>query len=104
MENKNKSNVLDIVKTLVEQISKNYSVESVYLYGSCSYGSPGNESDIDVAVILNEFIDNAKDFDIFRIGQKIDLDLEVVAFTNDDFVSDASDLIVEIKTKGEKVA
>ena len=104
MENKNRAYALNIIDMFVREIAEKYHVEYVYLYGSYCYGNPGKDSDIDVAVILNESIDIEKDFDIFQKAQKINLDLEAVVFTLDEFNQDASDLVVEIKNKGEKVA
>ena len=104
MEIKNKAYALNIIDSFVKQISEEYHVVYVSLYGSYCYGNPGNNSDIDVAVIINESIDNYKDFDIFQKAQKINLDLEAVVFTLDEFNQNASDLVVEIKKRGEKVA
>lgn len=104
MEVKNKAYALNIIDSFVRQVSEEYNVAYVYLYGSYCYGNPGNNSDIDVAVILRESVDNEKDFDIFQKAQKVNLDLEAVVFTLDEFNRDASDLVVEIKKRGEKVA
>lgn len=104
MEVKNKSDVLAIIEEFNDQIKKDYSVDSLYLFGSYSYGNPDIESDIDLAVILNEKIDDKIDFEIFVKAQRISLDLETVSFTKVDFENEKSDLIIEIKKKGEKVA
>ncbi len=101
---KNKSYVVDIVKEFIEIISKEYSINSVYIFGSYCYGNPTQDSDIDIAVILNESVDEIKDFEIFRRAQKLNPDLEAVVFSVDEFNRDLSDIIVEIKQKGEKVA
>ncbi len=104
MENKSKSHAVNIIKEFIETISKDYSVDSVYFYGSYCYGTPHTDSDIDIAVILDEPVDETKDFEIFRRAQKINTDLEAVVFSVYEFNNDLSDIIVEIKQKGEKVA
>lgn len=104
MSGKDKTYDSNLINSFIEQISKEYNVSSVYLFGSYCYGNPDKNSDIDVAVILDEPVDDAKDFDIFRRAQKLDLNLEAVVFNIDEFNQDASDLVVEIKNKGEKIA
>ena len=46
-------NVLKSVEEYIKEISKYYSIQEVYLFGSYAKGTSHEDSDIDVAVIIN---------------------------------------------------
>ncbi|MEW5815871.1 MAG: nucleotidyltransferase domain-containing protein [Spirochaetota bacterium] len=104
MPTKSKTDIVDTVKTFIDSISGRYKIHAVFFFGSRVYGNPGEESDIDIAIILDEDVDDAKDFDIFRRAQDFDLDMELVVFSVVEFNRNAIDLVVEVKEKGEKIA
>jgi predicted nucleotidyltransferase len=104
MQIKTKSDVVITVKKIINRISFKYDIHGVYLFGSYANGEQTEESDIDVAIILNEKVDFDKDFEIFKEAQNFNLDLEPVVYSVSEFNNDLTDIIVEIKQKGEKIA
>ena len=50
-----KSTVISLVEQYAQAVTKEFTPESVMLYGSYAKGNAHDESDIDVAVIFNEF-------------------------------------------------
>ena len=45
--------VLKSVEEYIKEISKHYSIQGVYLFGSYAKGTNHEDSDIDVAIIIN---------------------------------------------------
>ena len=45
-------NILKSVKKYIKEISKHYSIQEVYLFGSYAKGTNHEDSDIDVAVVV----------------------------------------------------
>jgi uncharacterized protein len=55
-----------IARRFVEFLKKNYSLHSVYLYGSYAKGNFDEESDIDIAVVADDFTGDIVE-DIFKL-------------------------------------
>jgi predicted nucleotidyltransferase len=104
MQTAKKSDVINIVKEFINSISEKYKIKNVYLFGSYSNETPNEYSDIDIAIILNEKVDATVDFDIFKKAQLFDPRIEPVVYSVSEFQQDITDIIVEVKQKGEKIA
>lgn len=83
----NNIKVEDIVKTYAELVMKEIKVSSIYLYGSYAKGTYSEDSDIDIAVIGDDFIgDPIEDtLQLMRIRRKVDNRIEPHPFKSSDF-------------------
>lgn len=82
-------------KVIMETITKylnllrenNISFERVYLYGSYVKGNPHEDSDIDLAIISEEWLPDILDaqWQLMKLGRKVDTRIEPHPFTKDDF-------------------
>ena len=97
-----KNNVLQIVKQLGIELSNNYDIKGLYLYGSYAQGRAHDDSDIDVAVILN-MVNYEDELKIFRIAHKKDIRIEALCYSMNDFENSLLPIIPEIKEKGLKI-
>ena len=97
-------NILDIVKEYVQEISKYYKVQEVYLFGSYAKGTNNEDSDIDVAIIINS---NENTFDLLvelmMYTEDIDLRIEPHPIKVKDF-EEGNPFVQEILETGLKVA
>ncbi|MDO9152180.1 MAG: nucleotidyltransferase domain-containing protein [Paludibacter sp.] len=96
--------VIETAKNFIDQIPKNLVVSKSYLFGSYARGNEHEDSDIDIAVI----IDNMTDFyetqmELMRIRRKIDLRIEPHPFKTDEF-SSSNPFANEIKNTGIEIS
>ena len=91
--------VINIVKQYGELVKQNYSVDQIYLFGSYAKGNAREESDIDVAIVLKEIVDEylAQSTNLFQLRRKIDLRIEPVLFESN---NDISGFLEEIQASG----
>ena len=79
-------NIMNVVKKYIEEISKKFEVKAVYIFGSYAKGTSHEDSDIDIAVILNS---DRNSFDIMvelmMLTQDIDLRIEPHPIKTEDF-------------------
>lgn len=77
----------DIVNAYVELVKKEINVSSIYLYGSYAKGTYSEDSDIDIAVVGENFIgDPIEDtLKLMRIRRKVDTRIEPHPFRKSDF-------------------
>ena len=91
--------VINIVQKYVEVIKQNYDVKQIYLFGSYAKGNAKEESDIDVAIVLDKIGDDylAQSTKLFQLRRKIDLRIEPVLL---EFNNDISGFLNEIISTG----
>ena len=96
--------ILKNVKKYVEVISKHYNIQEVYLFGSYAKGTYNENSDIDVAVIINSD-NNVFDLmvELMMLTQNIDLRIEPHPIKVKDF-EEGNPFVQEIIDTGIKVA
>jgi uncharacterized protein len=80
--------VIDTVKQYIMIIPKDFGVKKAYLFGSFAKGKEKEESDIDIALVL----DNMPDFfytqkQLMKLRRKIDLRIEPHPIKEQDFNS-----------------
>lgn len=77
----------DIAKKYAEMVMRELKVNSIYLYGSYAKGNYNEDSDIDIAVVGEDFIgDPVEDtLKLMRIRRKVDNRIEPHPFKNSDF-------------------
>ena len=97
-----KDSVLRIVKQLLEELQSTYDLKGLYLYGSYAENRANEDSDIDVAVIL-ESIEYSDELRIFRLAHKKDIRIEALCFSKKDFDHSLLPIIPEIKRKGIRI-
>lgn len=87
-----------------ELVKQELNINSVYLYGSYVKGTNCADSDIDIAVVGDEFTgDPVKDtLKLMKIRRKVDIRIEPHAFKISDFESSNS-YIQEILSTGIKI-
>jgi len=96
-----KSKVIDKVKQYAYLVCDYFPVQKIILYGSYVKGTAGENSDIDVAVIVDkiegDFLESAAK--LFNLTHDIDVSIEPVLFElNSD---DPSGFLEEIQRTGE---
>ncbi len=98
-----KSETISIVKEFASIVKSKYGSAEIILFGSYSKGTNHIESDIDIAIILNDF-DNYSNIqlDLMRIRRKIDSRIEPHPFRASDF-NENNPLVNEIKKYGQKI-
>jgi len=81
------STIENIVKKYAELVKQELNVSSIYLYGSYAKGTYSEDSDIDIAVIGENFIgDPIEDtLKLMRIRRKVDNRIEPHPFKSSDF-------------------
>jgi uncharacterized protein len=89
--------VIDTVKQYVMTIPKDFGVKKAYLFGSFAKGKETEDSDIDIAIV----IENIPDFfatqrQLLKLRRKIDLRIEPHPIEEQDF-SSLNPLSYEIK-------
>lgn len=105
---KTKDQVVEIVRSFVKEISKDYRVVDLILFGSYAHGVPRPESDIDLAVVSPDF-SNMSEMEILqflsRKAMKVDTSLEVVAFTPEELLApDPRSFSYQVKSLGISIA
>lgn len=97
-------NILKSVEKYIKEISKYYSIKEVYLFGSYAKGINHEDSDIDVAIIINSD-NNVFDLmvELMILTQNIDLRIEPHPIKVNDF-EEGNPFVQEIIDTGIKVA
>ena len=100
------SEIKDIVLRYVEKICKNYKVEAVILFGSYAKGTEHEDSDIDIAIVIDKFKDNIIDEEVefMNIRKGIDYRIEPHIIRIDDYKNIATPFVKEVIDTGIKVA
>ena len=99
------NSAIKIIKRYVQELKKhNIPIQQVIIFGSYVKGHPGEESDIDVALISSSFTGNRFEDrrKIVPLRRTIDSRIEPIPFTPEDFAKDGN-LIGEIKKTGKTI-
>lgn len=98
-----RTEALNIVRKFATLVKNNYDCKEVFLFGSYAKGTNREESDIDVAVILDEF-ENTMDvqLELMRLRRKIDSRIEPHPFRVKDF-NIQNPIAHEILTFGHRI-
>ena len=96
--------IITLIKKFVSLASKEFEIESVYLFGSYAVGNANDYSDIDIAVVADNF-EGSRFFDRRRLNEyilKTSYDLEVHPFKTEEFTED-NPFVKEILKVGLKL-
>lgn len=104
MAQNNTTTIETIVRQYAELLKAVYSIHSIYLYGSQSCGVPTEDSDIDVAVVSENFSgDPVEDMvQLMKYRRSVDLRIEPHPFTVFDFTS-SNPIAKEIMETGIRI-
>ena len=98
------SDILKIVNKYVKKISKRFNINAVYLFGSYAKGTEHEDSDIDIAVILDSNSDTIDLMvELMMLTESIDLRIEPHPIKINDF-EEGNPFVDGIKNTGLKVA
>lgn len=91
-----------LAECFVREAKKKYPVSETWLYGSFAYGHPTEESDIDIAVIMDPAPENIieTEIDLYRIRRAIDTRLEPIILEPENDRSGFSEMVT---TKGIRI-
>ena len=99
------SEIASSVMKFVEEVSKKYKVNTIILFGSYAKGTNHKDSDIDIAIVSEDFVDI---YDVMAIlmGMTWDIDarIEPHPITKDDYDKIANPFVKEVIDTGIKVA
>lgn len=91
---------IDVIATqYADLVKKEMKVESIYLFGSYTNGTPNQDSDIDIAVIADDFSGDVLEDTLWlmKIRRKVDLRIEPHAMKAD------NPFIKEVIATGRKI-
>ncbi len=101
-----KNALLDDLKTVLLRLAKEHDVRAAYVFGSYAMGSPGEHSDVDVAIVLGRIRDGSpfdERFEIFHELQQHNSLFEVVCFQEAEFAKGDEELIRRIEREGIRI-
>jgi len=97
--------ILDSINKFIEEIKKQYNVTAIILFGSYAKGTQNEDSDIDIAVISDDFED-IYDCMAILMGMTWDIDarIEPHPITTEDYENISNPFVKEVVDTGIKVA
>lgn len=97
--------ILNSINKYVKEIKKKYNVSTIILFGSYAKGTENEDSDIDIAIVSDDF-ENIYDCMAILMGMTWDIDarIEPHPIKKKDFDEVSDYFVKEIKDTGIKVA
>ena len=98
--------IMEIVQKYVEKICENYKIEAIILFGSYAKGTQNENSDIDIAIITDDFKNDIFDeeLNLMKLRRNIDTRIEPHLIRIEDFKNAETPFIQEVINTGIKVA
>ncbi len=98
--------IMEIVQKYVEKICENYKIYAIILFGSYAKGTNNESSDIDIAIITDDFENDVIDeeLNLMRLRRKIDTRIELHLIRIEDYKNAETPFIQEVIDTGIKVA
>jgi predicted nucleotidyltransferase len=98
-----KKSVMIIAEEFIALVRSKYAVKNAWLFGSYANGTQQADSDIDIAIVLNDFDDrlNAQ-LELMKLRRNIDLRIEPHPFRIKDFIT-ADPMVNEIIKSGIEI-
>ena len=98
-----REDVINIARKFTSIIKKNYDCKQVFLFGSYAKGTNREESDIDIAVILNGYENPIEiQLELMRLRRIIDSRIEPHPFREKDFNA-SNPVAFEIMQHGQRL-
>lgn len=100
------SKIEDIVLKYVKVICEQYEVEAIILFGSYAKGTEHEDSDIDIAIVIDAFKDNIIDEEVefMKMRKGIDYRIEPHIIRINDYKNVTTPFVQEVIETGIKVA
>lgn len=99
------SEIIKSINKYIEKIRQYYQIETIILFGSYAKGTENDDSDIDIAIISNDFRDIIDDgAKLIGLTWKIDTRIEPHPITKKEYEDVSNPFIREIIDTGIKVA
>lgn len=100
------SKIEDIVLKYVKVICDNYDVAAIILFGSYAKGNEREDSDIDIAIVIDKFKDNIIDEEVefMKLRRDIDYRIEPHIIRIQDYKDISNPFVQEVIETGIKVA
>ncbi len=94
----------EIVKKYVSYLKlNNYNIQKVYIFGSYANGRFHEDSDIDLAIVLNDLSNNfLMQIELMKLSRKFDTRIEPHPFDEADF-NESNPFVNEILAKGIQI-
>lgn len=98
--------IMDKIQKYVEKICENYKIEAIILFGSYAKGTENQDSDIDIAIITDDFENDIIDEELklMKLRREIDTRIEPHIIRISDYKKAATPFIQEVIKTGIKVA
>ena len=101
MVNEPDNEIIEIVHRYIIELKKQYKIDYVFLFGSFADGTQHDGSDIDVAIISSDIKGvYGERLNFMRITRKIDLRIEPHPISIEDYLTNATSLVNEIRKHG----
>ncbi len=94
--------VIELLKSFKLLLNDHYNLNSLFLFGSYANGTQREDSDIDVAVVVNEIQGDFLTYAplLWKLRRQIDIRIEPILFEID---KDPSGFLEDIKNTGIKI-
>ena len=98
--------IMEIVEKYANTICENYNVYAIILFGSYAKGTNNESSDIDIAIITDDFTNDIIDeeLNLMKLRRKIDTRIEPHLIRIKDYKNATTPFIQEVIATGIKVA
>lgn len=98
----------ETINTVVSRLVETYNPVEIYIFGSYAWGHPDEESDLDVAVVIDEYTQDPHVTLVegYRALRGLRLSKEILVFSKQEFGSlseDPARFCFKIKHDGKKV-
>lgn len=102
----NNRTIMNIVQQYVKKVCENYKIETIILFGSYAKGTEHEDSDIDIAIITDDFNNDIFDEELNfkKLRWEIDLRIEPHLIRIKDYKNAETPFIKEVIDTGIKVA
>lgn len=98
-------NIVDSINQFIKEIKKQYNITAIILFGSYAKGTENENSDIDIAIVSDDF-DDIYDCMAILMGMTWDIDarIEPHPIKTEDYINISTPFIKEIIDTGIQVA
>jgi len=97
-----------LLETVKSRLAKAYEPVSIYIFGSYAWGTPTQESDLDLVVVLKESAEKpyARSIKGMRALRGLGIAKDILVYTQEEFKTlsqDMSSLLYKVKHQGIKL-
>ena len=102
----NNKEINEIIQKYVKKVCENYQIKAIILFGSYAKGTEHEDSDIDIAIITDDFSNDIFDeeLNLKKLRWEIDLRIEPHLIRIEDYEKISTPFVKEVIDTGIKVA